>query len=282
MRSFVRVELLDQDVRRTAAPHEGDACPSGRDLAERWEPQGTRPGSVTRGRGRSCIPVIAVAILKELRDQQVRFAPRSKKLEQVDRAERLLSELDPGKTYSYEYLCYRITDYRPDASSPVDVSGEEARHDVRLFVEDVSDAADLRAEDMPEPVHTVEDLSRLFNVSTKTIARWRELGLVSRRFIFDGGRKRVGFLQSSVDRFVGSNLERVRRGERFSQLTSHERSEIIDRARRLAQAGAGPVGGGAADREAHEPQRRDDPLHAEAVRSRSTRIWRCSRTIPGR
>ena len=130
------------------------------------------------------------SIIRELRDQQVRFAPRAKKLEQIERAERLLSELDPGKTYSYEYLCFRITDYRPDPSKSL-LSGAEARHDVRLFVEDVSDAANVRVEDIPEPVHTVEALSKLFNVSTKTITRWREQGLVSRRFIFDGGRVEI-------------------------------------------------------------------------------------------
>jgi len=162
-----------------------------------------------------------------------------KKLEQVDRAERLLGEIDPSKTYSYEYLCFRITEYRPEPSPQMIVSGEEARHDVRLFVEDVSDAANIRAADLPEPVHTVDDLSRMFNVSPKTIARWRELGLVSRRLIFDGGKKRLGFLQSSVDRFVARNLRRVKRGEQFRHLTRTEHSEIIDRARRLANAGAG-------------------------------------------
>ena len=110
---------------------------------------------------------------------------------------------------------------------------------MQLFVEDVSDAADIRVEDAGEPVHTVEELSKLFKVSTKTISRWRQQGLVSRRFIFDG-RKRVGFLRSSVDRFVAGNTERVRRGERFSQLTAEERQEIIDRARRLALAGGCP------------------------------------------
>ena len=177
--------------------------------------------------------------IRELRDQQVRFAPRTKKLEQIERAERLLTEIDPSKTYSYEYLCFRITDYRPDTSPKMTMTGEDARHDVRLFVEDVSDSADVRASDLAEPVHTVEDLSKMFKVSTKTISRWREQGLVSRRFIFDSGRKRVGFLQSSVDRFVARNTDRVRRGERFSQLSTGERNEIIDRARRLAQAGAG-------------------------------------------
>ncbi len=178
-------------------------------------------------------------ILKQLRDQQVRFAPRSKKMEQIDRAERLLGELDPDRTYSYEYLCYRITDYRPESSPQLVVSGEEARHDVRLFVEDVSDAANISVHDLPEAVHTVEELSRMFNVSTKTISRWRELGLVSRRFVFAGGKKRVGFLHSSVERFISNHLQRVHRGEHFTQISHQERSNIIDRARRLARAGAG-------------------------------------------
>ena len=54
-------------------------------------------------------------------------------------------------------------------------------------------------------------LSKLFKVSTKTISQWRQQGLVSRRFVFDGG-KRVGFLKSSVEKFAARNEERVRRG----------------------------------------------------------------------
>ncbi len=178
------------------------------------------------------------AIIRQLRDQQVRFAPREKKIEQVNRTEKLLSELNDSKTYTYEYLCYRITDYRPESFPNVKFTGSEAGHDLRLLVEDLSDAADLPASRAGERVLTVDELSKMFNVSTKTISRWRQQGLVSRRFVFDG-RKRVGFLQSSVDRFVSRNEDRVRRGARFSQLTDEERNEIIDRARRLANAGGG-------------------------------------------
>ena len=53
--------------------------------------------------------------IRQLRDQQVRFAPREKKIEQVAQAERLLTELDPSRTYPYEYICYRITNYRPES-----------------------------------------------------------------------------------------------------------------------------------------------------------------------
>jgi RNA polymerase primary sigma factor len=179
-------------------------------------------------------------LIKQLRDQQVRVASRDKKLEHVNRAEKLLAEVDAGRSYPYEYLCYRITEYRPDSAAGVAVPGSELAHDLRLFVEDVSDSADVKVEDAGEPVHTVEDLSKMFNVSTKTISRWREQGLVSRRFLFDGKRKRVGFLRSSVERFVAHNTERVRRGERFSQLTEDERQDMIERARRLVRAGGCP------------------------------------------
>lgn len=178
--------------------------------------------------------------IRQLRDQLVRFAPRDKKLEQVNQAERLLGELEPNRTYTYEYLCFRITNYRPESYPDVKLSGREAAHDLRLLVEDISDAAELPAEQVGERVLTVEELAKELNVSTKTVSRWRRLGLVSRRFVFDG-RKRVGFLQSSVDRFVRDNAERVRRGSRFSQLSDDQRAEIIETARRLAQTGASPA-----------------------------------------
>lgn len=177
-----------------------------------------------------------IALLRELRDHQVRFAPRVKRLEQAERAERLLSELDLSRDYPYEFIYFRVTEFRPEENSRKMVRGEDAAHDLRLFVEDVSDSLNLRVEEATEPVHTVDDLSRMFNVSTKTISRWRDQGLVSRRFLTEG-RKRVGFLHSSVERFVAKNRDRVKRGERFSQLSNDERVEIIERARRIAASG---------------------------------------------
>jgi RNA polymerase primary sigma factor/RNA polymerase sigma factor len=179
-------------------------------------------------------------VIRQLRDQQVRFAPREKKIEQVSQAERLLAELDPARVYPYEYICYRITNFRPESYPDLRLSGQEASHDLRLFVEDVSDAAGVPAEAAGESVLTVEGLAKRFSVSTKTISRWRRQGLISRRFVMDG-RKRVGFLQSSVDRFVERNQERIQRGSQFSQLTEEERATIIEHARRLACAGGCPA-----------------------------------------
>ncbi len=178
-----------------------------------------------------------ISLIRELRDQQVRFAPRAKRNEQADRAESLLSELDPTKNYPYDFLFFRVTEIRPEGTGYRLIKGDDAVHDLRLFVEDITDSMNLRVEEANEPVHTVEDLSKMFNVSTKTISRWRDQGLVSRRFLAEG-RKRVGFLHSSVDRFVTQNKKRVERGERFSQISDEERDDIIDRARRIASTGS--------------------------------------------
>ncbi|MCA9214961.1 MAG: sigma-70 family RNA polymerase sigma factor [Planctomycetales bacterium] len=178
-------------------------------------------------------------ILKQLRDQQVRYAPREKRVTQVNNAERLYREIDANKTYPYELLCFRITGYRPDSSRMLTMSGDDVQHDLRLFIEDVSDSAAIDVTDVSQAVYSVEELAKRFNVSTKTISRWRQQGLLSRRFIVNG-RKRVGFLESSVEYFIETNGDRIKRGEKFSQLTDREKGEIVQQARRMARTGSCP------------------------------------------
>ena len=178
--------------------------------------------------------------IRQLRDQQVRFAPYEKQIQQADSAEKLLNELDPKRTYTCEYVCHRVTSNGHKSDPDLKFTGKEACHDLRLLVEDLSDAASVPASAVGQRVLTIDELARQFCVSTKTVSRWRQRGLVSRRFLF-GGRKRVGFLQSSVNRFVAQNEERVRLATQFSQLTDVERKQIVEPARRVAQAGACPA-----------------------------------------
>ena len=177
--------------------------------------------------------------MKQLRDQQIKFAPREARLKQIDRAESLLNELQPNASLGYPELCEKITSYRGEMYPDLVLTSDEAVHDLRCFVEDLSDSADIPADNAGEEVWTVEDVSRRFNVSTKTVSRWRDRGLVSRRFRF-GGRKRVGFLKSSVEHFVSKHSREVDRGTNFSQLSLDDREQLIQRARRLARAGGCP------------------------------------------
>ena len=203
--------------------------------------------------------------IRQLRDQQVRLAPHETQIQQADSAEKLLDELDPKQTYTCQYVCHRVTSNGHESDPDLKFTGKEARHDLRLFVEDLSDAARVPASAAGQRVLTVDELARQFRVSTKTVSRWRRQGLVSRRFLLDG-RKRLGFLQSSVDRFVALNEERIRRGARFSHLTDDERKQIIQRARRLAREGAASGDDRQADCPRDGPQCGDDPVHAQAVR----------------
>jgi len=116
---------------------------------------------------------------------------------------------------------------------------------LRLFSDALHDSASIHAPGLncPEPseeVLSIEDLAKRFNVSTKTISRWRDHGLVAGRYRV-GGRTRVGFLAGTVERFIQSNPLRIDRGSRFSQLTGDEKERILAWARRLATAGASPA-----------------------------------------
>jgi RNA polymerase primary sigma factor len=174
--------------------------------------------------------------LKELKEQQSRFAPRERLLEQINRAESLLAEIEEEKRYPYEYLLYRITGFRTELASAQILDGAGVRSDLRLLVEDLSAAAGQSIEQVQEPVLTVEEASRRFNVSTRTITRWRNQGLVARWFLI-GGRPKVGFLESSLTRFVEAHQVQVDRGSKFQRLSDEEREEIIRRARRMAPVG---------------------------------------------
>ena len=61
-------------------------------------------------------------------------------------------------------------------------------------------AASLESEPQPvaegDEVLSIEELANRFNVSTKTISRWREHGLVAQRHVV-GGRRRVGDRKST-------------------------------------------------------------------------------------
>jgi RNA polymerase sigma factor (sigma-70 family) len=180
--------------------------------------------------------------LKQLTDQQVRFAPPARRAQQLARAEILLGEIDPQRQYPYPFVCYRITEYRPETFGDLLIEGRDLEHDLCLFIEALGRKTPAVAvESVAEPVLSMAEVSKKFNVSTKTITRWRQQGLVGgRRFMLDG-KAQVGFVQSVVDRFLAAHSERVERGSRFSQLSVDEREEILRRAKRLARVGGGTL-----------------------------------------
>jgi len=152
----------------------------------------------------------------------------------VDAAEELVRIIQPEGQYPYEFVVYRLTGYRPASGTGELIGGKALRCDLLQLMLDVCDGFELRCADYSEPVYDIPALARHFSVSTKTIQRWRKYGLPGRRLVFPDGRRRVGFLASSVAWFADSRKRLVDRSIRFTQMTESQRADILRRARRMA------------------------------------------------
>jgi len=181
-------------------------------------------------------------LLRNWCEQQLSTASRTQLITVADQAEKLISELPTKEAMDFSQISQRLNGSanRLDFTNSNDsLSRIILQHDLRLLVEDFTDATNINSDEVVEPVYTVKTLGTLLQVSSKTISRWRNNGLVSRKIIIDG-RKRIAFLASTVERFIAQNRHRVERGERFSQLSKSEKMDILDQARKLAAAGACP------------------------------------------
>ncbi len=165
--------------------------------------------------------------------RQLTFTPLSTRFGQTTAAEKLLHDLDPHTAYPLDYIIYRITGYQPKVTAEQDLlTGLALQHDLGLLIELVSDTLKLEAAAMSEPILSIGDVTLRFEVTSKTIQRWRRKGLPARRFVFPDGKRRVGFFLSSVETYI------ARHGEQQTTLCSAvedlEQAAIVRNARRLS------------------------------------------------
>jgi RNA polymerase primary sigma factor len=166
--------------------------------------------------------------------RQMAFTPAHTRVSQVENAEALLNDLHPANVYPIDFVVFRITAYRPKAGSDGDLlTGLALQHDLGLLIEQVSEGLDFAAAEMAEPVLSIDDVTDRFDVTSKTIQRWRRRGLPARRFVFPDGKRRVGFLLSNVERFVATTCDRADAGQQKSVVDS-ELETIVRHARRLS------------------------------------------------
>ncbi|MBN1393035.1 MAG: sigma-70 family RNA polymerase sigma factor [Sedimentisphaerales bacterium] len=167
---------------------------------------------------------------------QLRFTPQKHLRKQLDAAEKLLALIKPDREYPFDFICFHITGFHPKEAFPEQPpqKGDELADDLRIFIAKLSSQLALTVDEQGQKVYTVEALASHFDVSTKTIERWRKRGLVARKFVFNDGKKRLGFLQSAVDKFLKDNPDVVAKAKRFERLTEKEKQSVIRQARALA------------------------------------------------
>jgi RNA polymerase primary sigma factor len=183
------------------------------------------------------MPVFRLPVLASLA-RQLAFAPLDVRHAQLAAAEALLYEMDPARSYPPDYVTFRITGYQPRTRVQDELlTGLALQHDLGVLIEQVSAGMQMLSAEVDEPVLSIDDVTARFNVTSKTIQRWRRKGLVSRRFIFPDGKSRVGFLLSSIERFIRKHSASVCDQANLSAMGDEELAAIVRNARRLVTNG---------------------------------------------
>ncbi len=166
---------------------------------------------------------------------QLRFTPVKKRRRELDAAEKLFAIIKPNKQYPFDFVHFKITGFHSKSTSEQQlIKGDQLLEDLQIFISKLSGKLALPVTEQKEKVYTIEGLAETFDVSTKTIYRWRKQGLIGRKYIFDDGQRRFGFLQTTVDKFVKKNPDLIAKAKTFSRLTRKQKQQIIKQARMLA------------------------------------------------
>ena len=165
---------------------------------------------------------------------QLRYTPQKKRRKQLDAAEKLFAIIDKDKEYPFEFVCFRITGFHLKSEVEGElIQGNELLEDLRIFISRLSGQIAKSVSEVGGKIYTVEELAEAMGVSTKTIFRWRKQGLIAEKFFFNDGIKRLGFLQSSVDLFIGKNPELIGKARKFERLTDSQKRQIVKKAAKL-------------------------------------------------
>lgn len=173
-------------------------------------------------------------VVQSVRDFSVQCGSLDELVRTTLRAEQLLPSIQLTKRYSCGELYGRLTGRKDNPWNGAKILGRHLQRDLLRLIEELSEQVVLPVERVGERVFTCEQLAEQFRVSTKTISRWRRTGLVGRRFVMDG-RRRIGFLESSVRQFVSRHRELVERAGRFRHLSAQERDRLTELYHRFAE-----------------------------------------------
>lgn len=165
---------------------------------------------------------------------QLTLSPRRLRVEQVHGIDQVLGMVDTKKAYPFDWVCYHITKFRKrGAETGPSIPGLALIRDLATMAETLTRKANLKVAELAEPWVSHGDIAGELRVSTKTVRRWRDRGLMGIRVVCEDGVNRLAFLRRTIDRFVAQHHDIVARGAAFKQLSGTERDVIIRRAREL-------------------------------------------------
>jgi RNA polymerase sigma factor (sigma-70 family) len=166
---------------------------------------------------------------------QLKFTPEKKRLKQLEAAEKLFTIIDREKEYPFEFVFFRITGFHPTEPGADElIKGDVLWDDLQVFLSKLSGWLARPIAEQKQKIYTTEELAKIVGVSTKTIYRWRDRGLLAKKFIFNNGKIRNGFFKSTVDKFLKDNPDLLAGAKNYERLTNNKKQKIIKQADKLA------------------------------------------------
>ncbi|MEL6796075.1 MAG: hypothetical protein AAFO89_04550 [Planctomycetota bacterium] len=181
------------------------------------------------------LPRFKIDDLAELASQ-LRFAPKSALVRDLERTEELAYELDASGSFPLDYIVFRVTGYRPEQSKDALIAGDELLGDLATLAEHLSAAAKIPLSSLDGAL-SADELCEKWSVSRKTIERYRRRGLLSRRVVGPGGKPRVAYMPDAVAAFENREPQTLRAATTFSRLEPEVRDRVIAEAREHAREG---------------------------------------------
>jgi len=170
---------------------------------------------------------------------ELTLAPARHRLGHIAGIAQAIVLIDPNRDYPYSFVCFHVTGYRPRRGD------EEAVLSGKRLIEDLVRLADVLTAVKPLPAvathgkcYDADALAARFNISTRTIKRWRQRGLLGVWSVGNEQPPKFVFASRDVQRFVARNIDSVRRGGAFKIMGAGERAQLIARSRELAACGS--------------------------------------------
>lgn len=174
------------------------------------------------------LAAITVPVLERLARER-RFAPEEVVRADLARIEQLVWDLDPAIGYPEDWVVFRLAGRQERIDRPALIRGSAVIDELSALAERLTEQAGLSA---PEGAVDAADLCERWNISRKTLDRFRRRGLIAWRVRGEDGRRRLVFSAAAVSAFEGRRGEMIERAGRFSRIEPELEARIVARAAR--------------------------------------------------
>lgn len=154
--------------------------------------------------------------------------PRAQQLKQLAAAEALYKIIAPDKEYPYEFICFKITGFRPkNPASTAPIPGSELLKSLPKYIHKASARLRLQTSQETEKIYTLKELAEHLNVSIRTLERWQTKGLIGRKYVFPDNVLKTGFSQTLVNEFVTAHKSLVQNAADYSKVDLNLKEQIL-------------------------------------------------------